>query len=203
MSWKECHQTPSQSHKGWPRILSLARYCFLYNYINDLPNCVNSSTIRLFTDDCLIYKEIHAQQDTEALQTVLDAWQTWVHRWLMSFRPQKCQLLLITRKSSIAQYNIHGHVLEVAETATYTGVMRHLDINDVLQDAQHGFRKRRSCETQLLLNTLSAKDGDLRLSASNACLPKTEISVFVTECVFFTSTCYKLHMFTLHDVLYS
>ena len=31
-------------------------------------------------------------------------------------------------------------------------VMRHLDINDVLQpDAQHGFWKRRSCETQLLL----------------------------------------------------
>ena len=55
----------------------------------------------------------------------------------------------------------------------------------------------------VLLNILSAKDGDLRLSASNACLPKTEISVFVTECVFFTSTCYKLHMFTLHDVLYS
>ena len=26
------------------------------------------------------------------------------------------------------------------------------------------------------------------------CLPKTEISVFVTECVFFTSTCYKLHI---------
>ena len=53
------------------------------------------------------------------------------------------------------------------------------------------------------INTLSAKDGDLRLSASNACLPKTEISVFVTECVFFTSTCYKLHMFTLNDVLYT
>ena len=43
------------------------------------------------------------------------------------------------------------------------------------------------------INTLSAKDGDLRLSASNACLPKTDISVFVTECVFFTSTCYKIH----------
>ena len=46
-----------------------------------------------------------------------------------------------------------------------------------------------------IVNTLSAKDGDLRLSASNACLPKTEINVFVTECVFFTSTCYKLHMY--------
>ena len=36
-----------------------------------------------------------------------------------------------------------------------------------------------------VLNTLPAKDGYLRLSASNACLPKTEISVFVTECFFF------------------
>ena len=31
-------------------------------------------------------------------------------------------------------------------------VMRRLDINDVLHDAQHGFRKRRSRETQLLLS---------------------------------------------------
>ena len=58
-------------------------------------------------------------------------------------------------------------------------------------------------QSYCLVNTLPAKDGDLRLSASNACLPKTEISVFVTECVFFTSTCYKVHMFTLHDVLHS
>ena len=59
------------------------------------------------------------------------------------------------------------------------------------------------CMASSVFNTLSAKDGDLRLSASNACLPNTEISVFVTECVFFTSTYYKLHMFTLHDVVYS
>ncbi len=29
-----------------------------------------------------------------------------------------------------------------------------------------------------------------------------KITLNVTECVFFTSTAYKLHMFTLHDVLY-
>ena len=98
-----------------------------YIYINDLPNCVNSSTIRLFADDCLIYKEIHSQQDTEDLQTDLGALQTWERRWLMSFHPQKCQLLRITRKPSpiIAQYNIHGHVLEVADTAEYLGVTLH------------------------------------------------------------------------------
>ena len=88
-------------------------------YINDLPNCVNSSTIRLCADHCLIYKEIHSQHDTEYLQADLDALQTWERRWLMSFHPQKCQLLRITRKPSpiAAQYNTHGHVLEVADTA--------------------------------------------------------------------------------------
>ena len=56
----------------------------------------------------------------------------------------------------------------------------------------HEAVKMETPEAGTTLNTLPAKDGDLRLSASNACLPKTEISVFVTECVFFTPTCYKL-----------
>ena len=72
----------------------------------------------------------------------------------------------------------------------------------------HGVQMRPGPELRIILiitgiNTFTAKDGDLRLSAPNACLPKTEISVFVTECVLFTSTCYELHVFTLHDVLYS
>ena len=79
--------------------------------------------------------------------------------------------------------------------------MSNMEDNSVIQKLTSNYD---SCiNYDISINTLPAKDGDLRLSASNACLPKTEISVFVTECVFFTSTCYKLHMFTLHDVLYS
>ena len=111
---------------GVPHGTVLGPLLFLI-YINDLPNYVNSSTIRLFADDCLICKEIHSQQDTEDLQTDLDALQTWERRWMMSLHPQKCQLLRITRKPSpiIAQYNIHGYVLEVADTAKYLGVTLH------------------------------------------------------------------------------
>ena len=41
---------------------------------------------------------------------------------------------------------------KVMEHIISSQVMRHLDINYVLHDAQHGFRKIRSCETQLILS---------------------------------------------------
>ena len=36
-------------------------------YINDLPECVNHSEIRLCADDCIVYRCIHNQQNTELL----------------------------------------------------------------------------------------------------------------------------------------
>ena len=36
-------------------------------YINDLPECVNHSEIRLFADDCIVYRCMHNQQNTELL----------------------------------------------------------------------------------------------------------------------------------------
>ena len=42
---------------------------------------------------------------------------------------------------------------KLLEHIVHSNVIRHFDRNDVLSDNQHGFRKRRSCETQLL-NTI-------------------------------------------------
>ena len=96
-------------------------------YINDMPRCVHSSNTRLFADDCLIYKEIRTHQDAADLQSDLDALQRWEKQWLMSFHPQKCQLLRITRKRSPveAEYSIHRHILEKGDTAKYLGVSLH------------------------------------------------------------------------------
>ena len=41
---------------------------------------------------------------------------------------------------------------KVMEHIVSSQVMRHLDLNNILDNAQHGFRKRRSCESQLLLS---------------------------------------------------
>ena len=40
---------------------------------------------------------------------------------------------------------------KMLEHIVCSSIMRHLDVHKILHDAQHGFRKRRSCESQLIL----------------------------------------------------
>ena len=83
---------------GVPQGTVLGPLLFLV-YINDLPNRV-SSTVRLFADDCLLYRRIHDTQDTKTLQADLDRLQEWEADWLMEFNPTKCEVITISKKSS-------------------------------------------------------------------------------------------------------
>jgi len=42
-------------------------------YINGLPDCIKHSTVRLFADDCIIYKDILSSRDTHLLQMDINA----------------------------------------------------------------------------------------------------------------------------------
>ena len=98
-------------------------------FINDLPDCVKSSTTRLFADDCALYKRISSPHDAKLLQEDLDALQMWERTWHMQFNPAKCQVLRVTkkRKPITSTYNIHGVTLEEVTSARYLGV--HIDSN--------------------------------------------------------------------------
>ena len=72
---------------------------------NDLPASV-SSHIRLFADDCLLYRTINAQHDTVILQQDLNMLQQWEAKWLMSFNPGKCEVLRVTNKR---KHTLHTH----------------------------------------------------------------------------------------------
>ena len=58
-------------------------------YINDLPDAVKS-TVRLFADDCLIYRNIRYMADHLALERDLQQLEAWAKTWGMRFNTKKC-----------------------------------------------------------------------------------------------------------------
>ncbi len=66
-------------------------------YINDLPGHV-TSTVRLFADDCLLYRPlIRTPDDQVKLQQDLHALTTWATIWGMKFNPSKCHILTMCK----------------------------------------------------------------------------------------------------------
>ena len=70
---------------GVPQGTVLGPILFLI-YINDLPEYLTHSKLRLFADDSIIYK-ITCQDDCKKLQSDLDAAARWEADWLMAFHP--------------------------------------------------------------------------------------------------------------------
>jgi hypothetical protein len=66
---------------GVPQGTVLEPLLFLI-FINDLPNCVQSR-IRLFADDCILYRKIRSIKDTIILQNDLNKLADWEQKWGM------------------------------------------------------------------------------------------------------------------------
>ena len=93
-------------------------------YINDIVNNI-SSTIRLFADDCLLYRLIDMERDAVALQNDLDTLTGWSYEWQMKFNPSKCSLLRLTtkRKGIInGKYSMSRVELQQVDHHPYLGV---------------------------------------------------------------------------------
>ena len=72
---------------GVPQGTVLKPLLFLI-YINDLPLCI-SSTMRLFADDCFLYRSINSPVECQNIQKDLDALTKWEKDWKMSFSVDK------------------------------------------------------------------------------------------------------------------
>ena len=118
--------TESLVTSGVPQGSVLGSLLFLI-FINDLPACISSSTTRLFANDSVTYRNISEAKDAEDLQSGLNALQDWEAKWIMRFNAKKFQVLRVTNKRHpiASSYTIHGHTLDVVDSAKYLGV--HLD----------------------------------------------------------------------------
>ena len=95
-------------------------------YINDMPNSVLNSSLRLFADDSLIYKPISSPSDTASFQADLDRLHDWSLTWQMKFNIAKCEFMRISRPSlnppSLPTYYLNGCNLTYTTHVKYLGI---------------------------------------------------------------------------------
>ena len=104
---------------GVPQGTVLGPLLFLV-HINDLPASVRSQ-VRLFADDCLLYREIKSRDDHHILQNDLKSLERWAEKWGMKFNADKCTILSQNQKSTHF-YTIDKEILKSVDHHPYLGV---------------------------------------------------------------------------------
>ena len=56
------------------------------------------STIRLYADDCIVYRPIKSIEDCNILQDDLKVLGDWSKMWLLDFNIAKCKIMKMTKK---------------------------------------------------------------------------------------------------------
>ena len=94
-------------------------------FINNLPDNIRSS-VRLFPDDCVLYRNIYSIQDCFILQEDLTSLGQWEADLQMKLNVAKCHSMRVTRhqhhKQIFFDYSLHNQTLENVQSAKYLGI---------------------------------------------------------------------------------
>jgi hypothetical protein len=99
-------------------------------YVNDLPDCVNS-TAKLFADDKKLYEEIIDPDDCQEIQKDLNTLSAWSKIWLLRFNETKCIVLRI-RKCVEFIYYLNGIPLLEEDNQRDLGVIISNDLHPIV-----------------------------------------------------------------------
>ena len=120
---------------GVPQGSVLGTVLFLI-FINYLADNIRSS-VRLFADDCVLFRNIHVLQDCLTLQEDLISLGQWEANWQMKFNVAKCHSMRVTQhqhhKQYLFDYSLHIQTLENVQSAKYLGIT----ITDNMDWGQH------------------------------------------------------------------
>ena len=90
---------------GVPQGSVLGPTLFIY-FINDLPNVVQNTSIKIFADDTKAYKNIKSEKDVNQLQKAINEMFEWTEKWLLRFNKDKCKILHLGTKNPKNDYFI-------------------------------------------------------------------------------------------------
>ena len=91
---------PVESGVPQGAVLGPVLFC---SFINDLPKAVKSN-VRLFADDCVVYRQVKSDSDCAIMQDDLDSLENWENKLCMSLNVAKCITIAITRKHTLPVY---------------------------------------------------------------------------------------------------
>ena len=107
---------------GVPQGTVLGPLLFI-SFINDIVDGI-SSKIRLFADDCLLYRPITDVTDSQALQQDLNRLHSWANTWQMKFNIEKCYHITFSlrRKAITTTYTLGDTPLALVTDLRYLGL---------------------------------------------------------------------------------
>jgi hypothetical protein len=93
-------------------------------YVNDIWRNM-ASTIRLFADDCVVYRKIINSEDVEMLQSDLNRLGEWAVENAMKINPNKSKAVCFTRARTKdpLNYLIRGTLVPEATSCKYLGII--------------------------------------------------------------------------------
>ena len=94
-------------------------------FSNYLPDNIRSS-VHLFANDCVLYRNIKSYIDCQILQDDLNSLFQWETDWQIKFNVAKCHSMRVTRhlpdKQISLDYTLHQQKLEQVQSAKYLGL---------------------------------------------------------------------------------
>lgn len=99
-------------------------------YVNDIWRNMES-TIRLFADDCVIYRKIIKTEDMDILQKDLDRLGEWADENEMVINPSKSKAIRFTRARAKdpLKYSLMGKVIPQTNSCKYLGIFLSSDLS--------------------------------------------------------------------------
>ena len=148
---------------GVPQGTVLGPLMFLL-YINDIDTDI-LSTIRLFADDCIIYRAIDSEHDSQYLQKDLDTILHWAEIWQMKLNIDKCVIIRCTRSPSPieADYKLKDDVIKTTSKHRYLGII----LNQSMHWSDHitTMCKKANKSFNFIRRNLSKCHQDVKISA--------------------------------------
>jgi len=99
-------------------------------YVNDIWRNIDLN-IRLFTDDCIIYRKITNKNDIEKLQKDLDTLGEWAEENGMKINPSKSNAIRFTtaQVKNPLGYSLGDQKISKASSCKYLGIILRSDLN--------------------------------------------------------------------------